>query len=197
MLQNDIVKTFKELGWKIGKDEVGDNFAEIGLDDRVIGIIPRLRSRTDGKKLMLDESISTEEFSLAVAIISDRKKVYRPLVSKWGDDYRKPKFTPQDISEISSSVIEWAKSVDVAQEMTRLRTVSTDSPGTLPLHHLAALALAGDIEVLRSYQSSFEAGDRLGFVNYIIKDYIDRAVALAEEYMARSCPPHSAASPFP
>ena len=56
----------------------------------------------------------------------------------------------------------------------------------MPMRHLAALALAGDVAKLKSYQASFEAGDRLGFVPYITKDYIDRAVALAEKYAARS-----------
>jgi hypothetical protein len=39
----------------------------------------------------------------------------------------------------------------------------------------------GDVERLKSYQASFEAGNRLCFVNYVTKDYIDRAVALAEQ----------------
>ena len=44
-----------------------------------------------------------------------------------------------------------------------------------------ALALLGDIAKLKSYQASFEGGDRLGFVPYVTKGYIDRAVSLAEE----------------
>jgi len=46
--------------------------------------------------------------------------------------------------------------------------------------------LLGDVAKLKSYQTSFVAGDRLGFVNYVTKDYIDRAVALAEGNSAKA-----------
>ena len=54
-------------------------------------------------------------------------------------------------------------------------------PGAAGVWQLAALALLGRTAKLKSYQASFAAGNRIGFVNYITKDYIDRAVALAEE----------------
>ena len=49
--------------------------------------------------------------------------------------------------------------------------------GARPVWHLAALVVLGDLEKLKFYQASFEAGDRLGFVKYITKNYIDSAVA--------------------
>ncbi|WP_425603185.1 DUF6990 domain-containing protein [Lysobacter soli] len=55
----------------------------------------------------------------------------------------------------------------------------TDSKGAMPLRHLAALALAKDVPRLESYQRAFERGDRPGFVPYIQKKMIDRAVSLA------------------
>lgn len=54
-------------------------------------------------------------------------------------------------------------------------------PGAAGVWQLAALALLGRTAKLKSYQASFAAGNRIGFVNYITKDYIDRAVALAEK----------------
>ncbi|MDN3719635.1 hypothetical protein QW131_11790 [Roseibium salinum] len=61
----------------------------------------------------------------------------------------------------------------------------TNAPGARPIWHLAALALLGDVAKLKFYQASFEAGDRLGFVNYVTKDYIDRTVSFAERLAAR------------
>ena len=58
----------------------------------------------------------------------------------------------------------------------------TDAPGAQPLWHLGALAVLGDVKTLKAYQASFAADDRLGFVNYITKDYINRALALAEQH---------------
>ncbi len=51
----------------------------------------------------------------------------------------------------------------------------------MPLRHLAALAIAGDVERLNSYKNSFEKGDRLGFVPYITVDMIDRAILIAQK----------------
>ncbi|MGX7950382.1 DUF6990 domain-containing protein [Oleidesulfovibrio alaskensis] len=64
----------------------------------------------------------------------------------------------------------------------RHATLPTAAPGTRPIWHLAALVLPSDAAKLKFYQASFEAGDRLGFVPYITKDYIDRAMSLAGEY---------------
>ncbi|MFV9439627.1 DUF6990 domain-containing protein [Pseudomonas aeruginosa] len=49
----------------------------------------------------------------------------------------------------------------------------------MPLRHLAALAIAGDVSCLANSQFSFEQGDRLGFVPYITQDMIERALLIA------------------
>lgn len=71
--------------------------------------------------------------------------------------------------------------MEILQALHDHAALPTDAPGARPIWHLAALALLGDVAKLKPYQASFEAGDRLGFVPYITKDYIDRAVTLAEE----------------
>jgi len=73
---------------------------------------------------------------------------------------------------------------DLAEALDLNINLPTDSKGSAPLLHLAALAILGRVDRLKSYRTSFETGDRLGFVPYITKDFIDRAVVLAEEYAA-------------
>ncbi len=51
----------------------------------------------------------------------------------------------------------------------------------MPLRHLAALAIAGDVSCLANYQFSFEQGDRLGFVPYVTQNMIGRALLIANK----------------
>ncbi|TXR48436.1 DUF6990 domain-containing protein [Phyllobacterium endophyticum] len=186
MLQNDIVLAFKELGWQTGKDEGGDNFAILDLGDILLQTIPRLRPITGGKTLDYGGSISTPEFTNTVAKIFSRKEFHASLIVGWElKPLRQPDFTFEDIRALSTRLIEWAKSQDVDAALKRLRESRTDSKGTEPLYHLAALALAGDVDKLDYYQRSFEAGDRLGFVPYISKEMIDRAVEIAKDTSSR------------
>lgn len=80
----------------------------------------------------------------------------------------------------------WAEAQDLDKALWDHAALPTNAPGARPIWHLAALALLGDVMKLKSYQASCAAGDRLRFVNYITKDYIDRAVALAEELVVRT-----------
>jgi len=75
----------------------------------------------------------------------------------------------------------WAKKQDLSKALHDYALLPTDAPGARPIWHLAALAILKDVEKLKSYQDSFEAGDRLGFVPYVTKEYIERAVVLAKD----------------
>ena len=74
----------------------------------------------------------------------------------------------------------WARSLNIESGLMVYRSLPTDSKGAMPLRHLAALAIAGDVERLDGYKKNFEMGDRLGFVPYITDGMIDRAVLKAK-----------------
>jgi hypothetical protein len=61
----------------------------------------------------------------------------------------------------------------------------------MPLRHLAALAIAGDLQTLSRYQRSFAHGDRLNFVPYITADLIDRALSLAQRLVEEKSDGHA------
>lgn len=89
-----------------------------------------------------------------------------------------------EILQASNEVIVWAQKQDLDRALQDHAALPTDAPGAQPIWHLAALAVLGELARLKSYQASFEARDRLGFVPYVTKDFIDRAMSLAEELAA-------------
>ncbi|MHA6044579.1 DUF6990 domain-containing protein, partial [Pseudomonas aeruginosa] len=88
-------------------------------------------------------------------------------------------FSLDDVVRLSQSAISWASAQDIEKGLAAYRALPTNSKGAMPLRHLAALAIAGDVSCLANYQFSFEQGDRLGFVPYITQDMIERALLIA------------------
>lgn len=183
MKGSQVVAVHAELGWRAGKDEVGDRFCVMELDDRQVLVIPTVRKASDHLRVTLMPSISTEEFSAAVSFISgDRARGgHEPIIASRQPPSKLPHLLREDVMRLTEEAVSWARSQDVAKGLEAYRNLPTDSKGAMPLRHLAALALAKDIERLESYRSAFERGDRLGFVPYIDKGMIDRAVALARK----------------
>ncbi len=98
---------------------------------------------------------------------------------------RAPEILEEHVRHASDEAIAWAEAQDLDKALRDYAALPTNVPGARPIWHLGALAVLGDVAKLKSYQASFEAGDRLGFVNYVTKDYIDRAVVLAEKTASR------------
>jgi len=151
----------------------------IGLSD----FFYTIHRATHYQKLGTMFSTSTDEFSTVCSQIGNDKEHYESLVVSWsGLDIRDPEFIkPEHIHQASQQAIDWSKEQDLYQALLDYAALPTSAPGSQPILHLSALVLLGNIEKLKFYQSSFEAGDRLDFVPYITKDFIDRAVTLAEQ----------------
>ncbi len=182
MKSRELTKTLAALGWSTGSDEVGDTFAHFILPDRIIQIIYGIRQFPGDQRLEIMLSLSTELFSKYRKTIRTSRGTYVPLtVSSKGINIRAPEILKEHVRQASDEAIAWAQAQDLDKALKDLAALPTDAPGTGPVHHLAALALMGEVAKLKAYQASFEAGDRLGFVPYVTKDYIDRAVVLAEE----------------
>ncbi len=177
-----IVTSLRSLGWRVQTDEVGDKVAFFDLPDRVADIIPDVRGYGGDQQFSTMKSLSTIKFSNACSSIDPGYGNYAPLIRAM-KNFRiiVPEILYDHVRQASEEAIAWAEAQDLDKALRDHAALPTNAPGARPIWHLAALVLLGDVAKLKSYQASFEAGDRLGFVNYVTKDYIDRAVALAEE----------------
>jgi len=180
----------KAIGWRTSKDGVGDRVAQFMLSDRIVNIIYGINRATRYQQFSSTLSVSTEEFSLIyrrIENVGNERDDYAPLIVAWkGIDIRDTEMIkPEHIRQASHQAIEWAKEQDLHKALLDHEALSTNAPGTRPLLHLSALVLLGKLEKLEFYQTSFKAGDRLGFARYISKDFIDRAVTIAKQYIVQ------------
>ncbi len=179
--KKEMMQAFKDLGWKTGRDSVGDSTCLYMLDDRSLHAMPGLKKLPNRIILDASASVLTASFSKAESEIYGEKNSYAPIiVSKYSDFViEKPEITLDDVRTLSDRMIAWAKAQDIEQGLEKFRNLPTGAKGSLPVCHLAALALAGDKARLQYYQTCFAQGNRLDFVPYITKDMIDRAVQIA------------------
>ncbi|GAB3621022.1 hypothetical protein GCM10027417_22830 [Glutamicibacter endophyticus] len=178
--QRETIRVLQELGWMPLKVAGGAECRMVQAD-RVLTILPKL---TTGSRqtVRLNPGVGTYEFDRAYATISGRQGGYtQPIVHAFGEVgvVHAELLTPEDIRGLSGRVIAWGQNQNLDAFVHELCTAATDSPGNLPVKHLAALSLAGDLDRLEHYLAAFERGDRLGFVPYIDTGYLERAITYA------------------
>ena len=180
MKTGDATRVLRTLGWSIHRDETGDKGATYALPDRIVRIVYGIRPLPQTAQFEAVFSLSTPAFSAACLTIDPEGSAYAPLVAaSKGYRDRAPDIVEHHIRQASDAVLAWAEAQDLDQALRARADLPSSAPGAAPIWHLAALALRGDLDRLNRYQASFEAGDRLGFVPYITRDHIDRAVLLA------------------
>lgn len=180
MKMQNILKILTSYGWVVYRDDAREQFALYTEEDLVVSVIPKLRKLSSSLSLTMRESMSTRDFSSAVSFIHGEKQTYYPLKTRFGSDWKQPVFNDNDLRNVASSIISWAQSVNINNELKIKRNLATSSPGIFPLHHLAALALNNDSHMLEHYLTSFRNGDRLGFVPYITEVHIFRALEFSK-----------------
>lgn len=187
MIADEAAKVFKQLGWKVQRDV--DRYAEKNLSDRTVHIGFKVKDFTIYQKFESTHSVMTKDFTNAIKKLEGGRKEFNDRLKVGSKDkvrFQKPKITPKHIEIACDAAIEWAMSVDISERYEELCNIDPSTPGAAGVWHLAALGLMGRIDKLISYQAGFEAGDNCGFVPFITKDYIDRAVALAEGNSAKA-----------
>ena len=180
MKQTELIHSIESFGWTITKDTVGDNLATFHLTDRIVSSIPRIQKLSSGFVLRMRESFSTDKFNQAISYITEEASSYHSIKTRFGDDYRSSSFSIEDVERIAKLTNQWASQQNIELELKRKRNLPTNSAGVLPLHHLGALALGHGTKILSEYYEAFERGDRLGFVPYIQKSHIERALEFAQ-----------------
>lgn len=177
----DVVKTLKELGW-LPKLNLS-RYAEKALSDRTANFSFRLNDLTVYQTFRANFSIKSKEFTRAVKTIEGRAEFNDLLKIDFHESlyFEEVEITKKHIEIACERAIAWATCIDIDERYTELCEIDPSTPGAAGVWHLAALALKGRVDRLAAYQSRFETGDNCGFVNFITKDYIDRAVKLAAE----------------
>ena len=170
----------KSLGWQLSRD-TGIRIGTYRLSDRYISLIYGIRNLTDQQKLWLTPSVRTRAFSTACATVEPGYGESAPFIRLLESiDISAPELHEQHVRQASDTVITWAQEQDLNKALIEHAVISTNSAGASPIWHLAALALIRELGRLSSYLESFDAGDRLGFVNYVSRDHVDRALQFAE-----------------
>ncbi|MGY2339116.1 DUF6990 domain-containing protein [Pseudomonas sp. SDO5532_S415] len=180
MKEKDVVSILKAQGWVCSKDEVGNYFCVTDIGGVKVQVIPSVGERPDHFRVSLIPSVSTEEFSETVAFVQGEGSGYSPVIVSNEPPEKLPDFSGDDVLRMSEKAISWARSQNIESGLMGYRNLPTDAKGAMPLRHLAALAVAGDVERLEGYKKSFDMGDRLGFVPYITASMIDRAILKAK-----------------
>jgi hypothetical protein len=178
--EKEVMPILETLGWRTGKDEVGDNFSVIVRSDMQLRVIPFIGKWADHFHVAFMASVSTKTFSDAAAFIFGSEEDHEPIIVTNGLEEKVTNFSTNDVVRLSERAISWGFSQDMEAGLAAYRALPTDAKGAMPLRHLAALAIAGDLQTLSRYQRSFEQGDRLNFVPYITADLIDRALSIAQ-----------------
>lgn len=176
-----MLPTLEGLGWRCGKDEVGDYFCLMDIGNAQVQIIPDIGKRSSHFRVSFMPSVSTKNFTAAVAFIFGEARDYVPIIVSNNVPEKIVDFSLDDVVRLSQGAVSWASAQDIEKGLAAYRALPTNSKGAMPLRHLAALAIAGEADRLASYQRSFEQGDRLGFVPYITAEMIDRALLLARD----------------
>jgi hypothetical protein len=189
--EKEAMPILETLGWRIGKDEVGDNFAVIVRSEVQLRVIPFIGKRADHFRVAFMASVSTKTFSSAAASIFGSKDDHEPIIVTNGVEEKVANFSANDVVRLSEGAISWGLSQDIQAGLAAYRELPTDAKGAMPLRHLAALAIAGDLQTLSGYQRSFAHGDRLNFVPYITADVIDRALSLAQRLVEEKSDGHA------
>jgi len=179
---NEAADILKSIGWKTYMDD-GDRGAYLKLSDRIVDISYGIKRFIDEQKFIASPCVCEDKFSAAYCYVENRTDNHVPFIVPWNfPGIYAPEIKEEHVHQASIAAIEWAKQQDLHQGLLDFAALPTTVYGTKSTKHLVSLALLGDIEKLKFYQSCFETGDRLGFVPTISKGHIDRAVALAEKH---------------
>lgn len=181
MKEEDVVSILKEQGWVCSKDEVGDYFCVTDVGGVQLQVLPSVGKRSDHYRVSLMPSISSKEFSAAVSSILGERGGNTPVVVSNEAPEKLSNFSSDDVIRLSERAMSWAHSQNLDAGLAVYRNLPTDSKGAMPIRHLAALAIAGDIGCLAGYKDSFQRGDRLGFVPYVTANMIERALLIAQK----------------
>lgn len=182
MTEAEAISILEKNGWSCEIDEVEDRSCTLAVNDKVVRIFPTIGRRSDHFRVTFMPSVSSKEFSEVVSFIFGEGVKYDPVIVSNELPEKLPELLDADILRLAERAVTWANAQSLEAGLTAYRNLPKDAKGAMPLRHLAALAIAGDVGRLEGYKKSFDEGDRLGFVPYITVDMVDRAILIARKH---------------
>jgi hypothetical protein len=101
------------------------------------------------------------------------------LTAKKDTDFTVDTGSIEDLSRCTECLLEWAKSLDYEREIA-LACQAQEALYPSAIGHLAALALAGNVSLLRYYFKARKRGEEGGLHRIVTALHIERALEIAE-----------------
>ena len=144
-----------DLGWKYKNIDGDKNFIR-DIDDIQIQLLPYLdRLDKDTVKFSFFPSVSISRFTEIQNYLMEEAVDFVPLVSRcgWCAPVIEKGAPPDKFHEINFEIfdflleesIEWAKYQDIDKALDYYANLPTNSPGSAPLGHLAALIIRKEV----------------------------------------------------
>ncbi|WP_375705251.1 DUF6990 domain-containing protein [Bartonella sp. AA86SXKL] len=173
MQTKDAAEILKSLGCELYRDEVGDTFAYYYLPDRIVDLSYGVKHETDGEKFWLLASLTTASYSLACEYSRGQKSRYGYILYPEIGDFgvTVPDLSESHIESALNKVITWAQAQDIEKKLHE----------EAANHSLVAKALLGEIEALRSYESTPKINVS-EFSDYKIMTWNERLLLFAQAY---------------
>ncbi|MDF5999835.1 hypothetical protein P4050_16105 [Pseudomonas aeruginosa] len=113
MKEIEILSALEGLGWRCDKDEAGDYFCLIEIGEVQVQIIPTIGKRSDHFRVSLMPSVSTKNFTAAVAFVLGEASNYVPIIVSNDVPEKIVDFSLDDVVRLSQSAISWASAQDI------------------------------------------------------------------------------------
>ncbi|EIU6989908.1 hypothetical protein L5574_007070, partial [Pseudomonas aeruginosa] len=113
MKEIEILSALEGLGWRCDKDEAGDYFCLMDIGEVQIQIIPTIGKRSDHFRVSLMPSVSTKNFTAAVAFVLGEASNYVPIIVSNNVPEKIVDFSLDDVVRLSQSAISWASAQDI------------------------------------------------------------------------------------
>ncbi len=176
----EILKIFDINGWDICKDESGDQYCEVILDDKILTVIPNFRAYSDYEVLKMNYSLSNVGFKEVASTIFGASHRY-PMIAK-KDKIKVKSIEKNDIELAIENILSWGKCQKIEEILNAFRLNCPDAPGQSQLYHLSALAVAGDVDKLECYDKYLSNGNRLNLVPMITQEMLKRAIDISKSF---------------
>jgi hypothetical protein len=153
----------------------------MNVDEIQIQLIPNVLKCCDHFRVGLAPAVSLKKFSETSKFIGGNDNNFMPLCINWALGEKIVDLTAAEISRLSENALSWALSQNLEEGLKRYRNLPTVWAVEIPVRHLAALALAGEVARLGYYQRCFDQGDRQDFGLSISVEMIERAISIAQK----------------
>lgn len=186
--RGDVETILARQGFKKRRQN-GESLFMKRTDDRDIALFIGLKTFGEGgmfapsQQLLVSAGMATHEYAAIEREIMASGQTH--FVTMAGIEQRKLRDfvltkakVSADLAEVEADVL----AIDPDEALARFRDFETSRPGSAGVRHIAALALAGDIDTLDGYVRRRMSGDPCGFVPFITDEMIARAAKIGHRH---------------